>query len=362
MSLAGVLEHLRQLIAFDTQNPPRCLEIDAPVFGWIKNLLQPGFNIEMVDHGRGRISTLATRGVSSLLFNVHLDTVPVIANSRFPPLEMRLENDRVYGRGSCDIKGAAACLLEIATASDKPLALLFTTDEEGANGCCVSEFVQSQRCRDFKQVVVAEPTNCLAVLSHRGYLSVKGRFAGISGHSSESRALSDNALHKLSAWVSKAVDNARQMETGGHRPCFNVGEIHGGIKSNVIADQADLHWSARLAPGDNNEDFLKLMAGLDSSGSAAWQVPFSGPPLPTGNQDISKAQAFVERYGIKQGPAVDFWTEASLFAEAGIPSIVLGPGHIAQAHVVDEWVSLDQLETALGVYSDLVNNWVDSYD
>jgi acetylornithine deacetylase len=234
------------------------------------------------------------------------------------------------------------------------MALLFTTDEEGASGICVAEFVRSAQSRAFKQVVVAEPTDCLAVMSHRGYLSVKGEFSGESGHSSEPRALQDNALHKLSAWVTAAVNKAEQMDLEGRRPCFNVGEVHGGIKSNVIADQANLHWSARLSPGDSNEVFLDLMTGLDISQSAQWRVPFSGPPLPTDGMGISQARVFVEQYDIKTGPPVDFWTEASLFAQASIPVIVLGPGNIAQAHVLDEWVSMDQLELALKIYSNLV--------
>ena len=297
----------------------------------------------------------AVRGRPSLLFNVHLDTVPVIEGSRFPPLEMTLDDGRIYGRGCCDIKGAAACLLEIAAGTDKPMAMLFTTDEEGASGCCVAEFVQTSQSKVFKQVVVAEPTDCLAVMSHRGYLSVKGEFSGESGHSSEPRALQDNALHKLSAWVTAAADQAAQLGNEGRRPCFNVGEVHGGIKSNIIADRANIHWSARLSPGDSNEEFLELMADLDSSDSARWHVPFSGPPLPTGGMGIEKAQTFVKENGIEAGPAVDFWTEASLFARAGIPAIVLGPGNIAQAHVLNEWVSQEQLQLALEIYAQLVN-------
>jgi len=356
MNVSSVLDHLKSLVAFDTQNPPRSLSAESPIFGWISDTLGPGFVIDMTDHGQGRVSMLAVRGEPSLLFNVHLDTVPVIEGSRFPALEMTLDNDRAYGRGCCDIKGAAACLLEIAAATDKPMAMLFTTDEEGASGCCVAEFVQTRQSKVFKQVVVAEPTDCLAVLSHRGYLSVKGEFSGQSGHSSEPRALHDNALHKLSAWVAAAVGQAAQLDDEGRRPCFNVGEVHGGIKSNIIADRANLHWSARLSPGDSNEEFLGLITGLDSSNSSQWHVPFSGPPLPSGGMDISKSKAFVEQHGIETGPAVDFWTEASLFAQAGIPAIVLGPGNISQAHVVDEWVSLEQLQRALQIYTKLVNS------
>jgi len=355
MNLEGVLQHLEHLVAFDTQNPPRSLRADSPIFTWIRDALGPGFQVEVIDHGLGRISMLAVRGEPSLLFNVHLDTVPVVEGSRFPALELTRFQGRVYGRGSCDIKGAAACLIEVAGMTDGPMAMLFTTDEEGASGCCVSEFVTSPQSKVFKQVVVAEPTDCLAVTGHRGYLSVKGEFTGQSGHSSEPRALADNALHKLSGWVAAAIAKSAQMETAGHRPCFNVGEVHGGIKSNVIADQAKLHWSARLSPGDDNDDFLKMMAELDTSDSAQWHVPFSGPPLPTGGRDTTQAGAFVERHGLETGPAVDFWTEAALFAQAGIPAIVLGPGSIAQAHVQNEWVSIEQLQQALTIYTKLVN-------
>ena len=355
MGITGVLNYLEILISHDTQNPPRALSADSPIFSWISEVLGPDFNIELIDHGLGRVSMLAVRGKPELLFNVHLDTVPIIEGSRFPALEMTIENGRVYGRGSCDIKGAAACLLEVAGITDKPMALLFTTDEEGASGVCVDEFVLSEQMKAFKQVVVAEPTGCLAILSHRGYLSVKGQFPGVPGHSSEPRALQDNALHRLSNWVAAAIERAGQMESEGRRPCFNVGEVHGGIKSNVIADQARMSWSARLSPGESNEDFLNVMMALANGGSASWQVPFSGPPLPSDGRDVSQAQSFVTHHCIEAGPTVNFWTEASLFARAGVPAIVLGPGDIAQAHVLDEWVSLEQLERALEIYTKLVD-------
>ncbi|GMR14826.1 MAG: acetylornithine deacetylase [Gammaproteobacteria bacterium] len=355
MNGVGVLKYLEQLVAFDTQNPPRSLAADAAIFGWISESLGPDFGIDMTDHGLGRVSMLAVRGEPSLLFNVHLDTVPVIEGSRFPAFELTQHEDRVYGRGACDIKGAAACLLEVAAFTHGPMAMLFTSDEEGASGCCVNEFVNAGQAEPFSQVVVAEPTDCRAVLSHRGYLSVKGQFSGVSGHSSEPRALQDNALHKLSGWVAAAVTKAAQLEREGRRPCFNVGEVQGGVKSNVIADEAKLHWSARLSPGDSNEDFLAVMSGLEHGESARWHVPFSGPPLPTSGMDVARAQAFAAKHGIEPGPVVDFWTEASLFARAGIPAIVLGPGNIAQAHAVDEWVSVEQLELALQRYTKLVN-------
>lgn len=356
MSLDGVLRKLERLVAFDTQNPPRALTASSPVFAWIADTLGPDFSTELTDHGLGRVSMLALRGRPTLLFNVHLDTVPAVPGSRYPALELTREGDRLYGRGACDIKGAAACLLEAAGATAEAMAMLFTTDEEGASGCCIREFVDAGRHEGFEQVVVAEPTTCRAVLEHRGYLSVKGEFSGVPGHSSAPRALEDNALHRASAWIAAAVGEAQALEALGRRSCFNVGELHGGIKSNVIADTARLHWSARLAPGEDNDEFLGRMLGLNQGERAQWHVPFSGPPLPCAEADTEPAQAFVAFRRIQTGLPVDFWTEASLFAQAGLPAIVLGPGDIAQAHALDEWVSVEQLERALGIYTKLVQD------
>lgn len=357
MNIDGVLQRLRHLVAFDTQNPPRDMHKDAAIFAWINASLGEGFDINMVDHGLGRISMLAVRGTPSLLFNSHLDTVPIITGSQFPALELTEHQGRVYGRGACDIKGAAACLLEVAAFTDRPMAMLFTTDEEGASGCCVNEFVGSGGLDGFKQVVVTEPTECKAVLSHRGYLSVKGEFSGTPGHSSEQRALRDNAVHKLANWAAAAIAEAQVLEDQGRRPCFNVGEVHGGIKSNVIADKANVHWSARLPPGDSNEDFLESMCGLKEGHEAIWTVPFSGPPLPTAGRDLDAAKLFIQQMDLELGADVNFWTEASLFARAGTPSVVLGPGDIAQAHAMDEWVGIQQLEQALHIYARLVNSY-----
>jgi acetylornithine deacetylase len=355
MQLEPLLTHLGALIGFDTQNPPRDLDGGSPIWDYLHSALGDGFDIEITDHGKGRVSFMAARGAPGLLFNVHLDTVPVLDGARFPPLEMRLGDGRAYGRGACDIKGAAACLLHVAQTSAKPMALLFTTDEEGAEGCCVDEFNRAGRCAPFRQVIVAEPTGCVAESRHRGYLSVKGHFRGIGGHSSEPRSLEDNAIHRLARWSAAAAAAAKQAEADGVRTCFNIGTVGGGVKSNVIADQARLHWSARLQPGQDNDRFLEQYFGLECADHADWQVPFSGPPLPNLAGGDELARAFAAKRGLQLGRGLDFWTEAALFSAAGTPALVLGPGHIEQAHVVDEWVALEQLEKAFDIYNALVN-------
>jgi len=357
VSLQAVVEQLAQLVAFDTQNPPRQLNGDSAIFQHCRAVVGGLFEVRVWDHGDGHVSWYAVRGRPKTLFNAHLDTVPLGTGWSFDPLELQLRDDRAYGRGSCDIKGAAAALLILAQQGAENLALLFTSDEEGADGCCVERFLQTGEAERFKQVVVAEPTGCEAVLAHRGFLSVKTRFGGSPGHSSEARALSDNANHQMAQWAAAALETARRYKTSESDPgsCFNIGIINGGTKSNVIAGNAFVHWSARLKPGESNEEFLHMIQTCaPPAAQVDWEVPFMGSPLPAAGQDSSAAQKYCSHLGLPRGAAVDFWTEASLFSAAGLAALVLGPGSIAQAHITDEWVALSQLERALEVYGQMV--------
>jgi len=351
--LEQVLAHLAALVSFDTQNPPRAIQADSPIFQYLREQL-PDFEIRIDDHGKGRVGFFACRGNTDLLFNVHLDTVPALEGSEYPPLELTVTDGRAYGRGACDIKGAAACLLTLARASDAPMALLLTTDEEGGEGCCVNEFIAAGHGAPFSQVVVAEPTECRAGFRHRGFLSVRGHFKGKGGHSSEPRALQDNALHGLVRWSHAALSYAAAEAKAGPGTCFNIGTVEGGVKSNVIADNGHIFWSARLPPGASNEQLLEESAHWPGAATAEWTVSFSGPPLPSNGHDDTAARAFAGRHGLEPGEELAFWTEASLFGAAGFPALVLGPGSIEQAHVLNEWVALEQLERCLGLYAGLV--------
>jgi len=352
----SILQHLEVLIRCDTQNPPRRIETGHEIFAYIDSVLESagGFTLNISDHGDGHISYFATRGNPDVLFNVHLDTVQVGTGWSREPLKLTIEGSRAFGRGVCDIKGAAAALMAIAENTNLPLALLFSTDEEGANGCCINNFAGSMTADDYTAVIVAEPTQCEAVLGHRGYLSVLGEFAGKPGHSSEPRGLTDNAIHQACMWANAAVayaDGEAQKDDG---ICFNIGTIGGGSGSNVIAGDARVHWSARIPPGGDSTATLTSICNLTEAASAVdWNARFNGSPLPAHGTSDQAARAFCERNDVLIGNAVDFWTEASIFSAAGLPSIVLGPGNIEQAHSADEWVELEQLLLAAEIYQRL---------
>ena len=138
---------------------------------------------------------------------------------------------------------------------------------------------------------------------------------------------------------------------------MNIGISGGGTKRKVIAGSAVVHWGARLKPGESNEEFMReIQACAPADSRVDWEVPFAGEPLPATGQDDGASRVFCTKDGLETGPAVDFWTEASLFSAAGLPALVLGPGDIAQAHVANEWVSISQLERACRLYAQVVKN------
>ncbi len=359
MNTDRIIHHLENLVAFDTQNPPRRIDGDSPLFGYLRSRLGQSFKIRTWDHGDGHVTFLAQRGNPQILFNVHLDTVPAGDGWDSDPLKLTLRDGKAIARGACDIKGAAACLLAIAEQGAENMAMLFTTDEEGAGGCCVRRFMESGAGEPYSQVIVAEPTGCKAIVGHRGFISLKAWFKGEPGHSSEARSLHDNAIHQFALWARSALALAESKKLTKDDPgsCFNIGLVEGGTKSNVIAGSVFMHASARLRPGDSNETFVQQVKACVPEGSQPeWEVPFTGEPLPASGQTATSATGFAESSGLGIGDPVDFWTEASIFSEFEKPALVLGPGHIEQAHVANEWVSLAQLSHARELYQRIIES------
>jgi len=363
--LDTTLRHLRALVAFDTRNPPRAIDTGG-IFAYLRAQL-PGFAHTLVDHGDGAVSLHAVRGAPRLLFNVHLDTVPDSPLWSADPFELRVEGDHATGLGACDIKGAAAALVAAAQASDGAAAFLFTSDEEANDARCIAAFLAGQAARGagdpYEAVIVAEPTRCEAVLAHRGISSVQVRFGGRAGHASGVQAPSDNAVHQALSWGSRALAHAASLSHarfGGLTGLrFNVGRIEGGIKANVIAPACEVRFGMRPLPSMDSDALLRTFRGLADVEPLDFTETFRGAPLPAGDVGDPESRRLVARdladaLHLPIGNAVDFWTEAALFSQAGFTALVYGPGDIAQAHSADEWVALEHLERYAGTVHRLI--------
>ncbi len=358
----AILAHLKALVAFDTRNPPRAIAAEGGIAAYLRDALI-GFRVTVTDHGAGAVAVHAVRGKPKRVFNFHVDTVPVAEGWSRDPFALAVADGRAYGLGACDIKGAAAAMLVAANRTKGDLALLFSSDEEANDPRCLHAFLRESH--GYEAAIVAEPTKGEAVLAHRGIVSAHIRFAGIAGHASEPRAMQDNAIHRAVRWSTHALAHARALDThrfgelSGFR--FNLGKIEGGIKGNVIAPSCDLRFGFRPLPSQSVDDLVALFRAIaPPSELQSFEEMFRGPPLPAGRGDAASAQlesarALATRLGLPIGPAVDFWTEASLFSEAGLTSIVFGPGDIAQAHGADEWVALDALERVARHYQRIID-------
>lgn len=353
-----VIEHLRELVAFDTSDPRRTVSADAGAVVYAASALhEAGCDVSIDDLGDGCVNVFGVRGRAEdnagLLLNCHLDTVAADAGWSRDPFALHISNGRATGLGACDIKGAAACVLTALERTDEAVAVLFTTDEEGGRGRCVEGFVRAMPVRP-GLVVVAEPTGACPVLQHRGFASFEVTFDGAAGHTSGAGAAACSAIHKAVRWMHAALAMA---ETGGPLAGarFNIGIVEGGQASNVVASRAGVRFGFRPEPGEGAEERFASAVGalrgaLPADGAAEWAERFVAPPL-TASGEAARACA---RWGLERGADVDFWTEAALFAAAGLPAVVLGPGDIGQAHAADEFVEVEQLELCAGRYAAMV--------
>jgi acetylornithine deacetylase len=371
------LEHLEALVGFNTQNPPRAIDDDG-LFAYLRDQLD-GFDVDLWDLGDGCLGLHAVRGEPDLLFNFHVDTVPASDDWSSDPFDLRVADGRAVGLGACDIKGASACMLAAVERLDAStdLALLFTSDEEAGSSRCVRHFLTESHGYD--GVIVAEPTGAKAVAEHRGIMTATGHFSGRAGHASDPRALEDNALHRLTRWADAALAYAEDQQEEQFRNLngirFNIGRIEGGVKPNVIAPEATVRFGFRPRPDQRMEKVFDEICGLANGARAAsppesentnsgagkaarapvdWEEGFVAPPLPADPDDRGAGRRLADNLGLPVAQPVDFWTEAALFSEAGYPTVVFGPGDIAQAHTADEWVALDQLAAVTDAYLDIL--------
>mgnify|MGYP001184053298 CR=1 FL=1 len=366
--IQDALEHLKALVAFDTRNPPREITTEG-IFSYIREHLTDDFEVETVDLGDGCIYLHAHRGTPKLLINVHLDTVPVADGWETDPHKLTIKENRAYGLGAADIKGAAALLLQVIHETQGDIGLLFSSDEEAGQSTCIRQFTQRKSDLPYEKVMVCEPSECKATIAHRGIATSRGYFSGTAGHASEARALKDSAVHQAALWATQALSWAEQRQKPSVQELkglpFNIGKFTGGQKANMIADTCEVHFGFRPLPGQDADALLEeLWACAADPNRARFEKGFMAPPCPAPvigdpaatQQRYDNNKALAEALDIPVGPAVSFWTEASLFSEVDYPVLVFGPGAIAQAHTANEWVSLAHLEDAYHTFKRVIQN------
>lgn len=315
------------------------------------------------------------RAWPTLIVNCHTDVVPVVASrwSR-PPFGPSVEDGRLYGRGSADMKGglaAAVCALDaLAASGEKPacdIVFHFVADEERGGG--LGTHVLSDQGRIAAGAcLVPEPTGLSVCVAERGlaqgYITVKGK----PGHGSRPRE-----------GVS-AVEHAAQLVLALHgadfgdpehpllgKPTANVGTIEGGSALNIVAEHARIGFDRRILPG---VDEKAVVTGLREHIAAAglgdvdYEIEIEdfgeGSEMEAGHPFATLVRRCVGAVTGRPAPVIGmtFTTDARFVRnQNGIPAVVCGPGHIAQAHGIDEWVAVSQLVEATAAYAELYRSF-----
>ena len=313
-----------------------------------------------------------------IILSGHTDVVPASAKEwSSDPFIAREKDNKIYGRGSCDMKGFIACALALAPffASQnlkKPIHFSFTYDEETAcQGAPIMLKELKKRNVKCSICIVGEPTSMKAIQAHKGCSEYSTYFTGLAGHGSAPDK-GVNAVEYASRYINKLMKlreelKKREPKNSLFTPPYStlqIGGIRGGLARNVIADQCTVDWEMRpVIPEDgkfvnkNIEAYVKdiLLPEMKKVyPEANIKKEIIGEIIGFTKEEKSDAVNLVcNLTGDNSRDVVSFGTEAGLFQELGISAVVCGPGSIEQAHKIDEYVSFDQLKLCLKMLIDL---------
>ncbi|UUO08258.1 M20 family metallopeptidase [Blastopirellula sp. J2-11] len=309
-----------------------------------------------------------------LMLEVHQDTVPVDGMS-IDPFAAEIRDGKVYGRGSCDIKGGMAAMLTVISrfrdlpTEKRPAVVLAlaVNEEHGFSGAkrMTQGWTEGQSkllTRPPAAIVVSEPTMLDVVVAHKGVVRWKCHANGIAAHSSNP-SIGANAIYRMSKIINALEQHATQLPgsisplVGG--PTLSVGIISGGVSVNTVPDHCSIEIDRRLAPGDNPLDAQQaaidfIAQQLDDPDWISHDQPFIISPglAPTHNQSLAESLiATLQQCDIQAKTiGVPYGTDGAILSQGDAPTVVCGPGDIAQAHTHDEWLAIDQLEKSVEVY------------
>ena len=319
----------------------------------------------------GTLKAKKTNGKKPIILSGHTDVVPVSKGWSSDPFTATIKGDKLYGRGSCDMKGFIACTLAFAPIFkennlDRDIHFCYTFDEETA---CIGAplLIKELKKRNIKDgiCIIGEPTNMKIIDAHKGCYEYTTYFEGLAGHSSAPHK-GVSAVEFAARYASKLIELREELKKRVPKnsifdPPFStlqVGGIFGGIAHNVIADKCHINWETRPVVKEDgiflnneidkfaNEILLPEMKKVFSKSSIRKEIIGEV----TGFDRVEKSEAcelVSSLTGDNSREVVSFGTEAGLFQEVGISTVVCGPGSIEQAHKVDEFIELNELKKCL---------------
>ena len=369
MSLMKPAHFLAELIALPSVNPaflpagdPRAGEHRVADF-LAATAARGGLDVEFHEVTPNRRNLIARftpsgRVKKRVVLAPHTDTVGDLGMSDrlFQP---EIRNGRLYGRGACDTKGSVASMLmavlSLALQGRRPATteIIFAglIDEENSQ-LGSRALVRSRFKADL--AIVGEPTQLQVVTAHKGDLWLKVTTRGKSAHGAKPH-LGKNAIHSMAQIINLIeTDYATTLKKQSHpllgQATVNVGSIRGGTQPNIVPDWCEISIDRRTLPGETSASVLRgLGKFLVKHGLKATINDSKGAPAPSleTNPRLPLVQALLASVGQNSTVGVDYFCDAAILAAGGIPSVVFGPGDIAQAHTATEWISVRQLDQAV---------------
>jgi acetylornithine deacetylase len=366
---------LRQLIAFPTVSTDSNLEMIEFLAGQLEAV---GARVDIHRDATGAKANLfATLGPDvdgGILLSGHSDVVPVADQDwSTDPFEMVERDGRLYGRGSCDMKGFIAAAVAMAPhygelAKDRPVHFAFTHDEE--TGClgaqALAQVLRAQGTRP-AVAIIGEPTSMRVIEGHKGCYEYSTHFTGLEGHgSAPDRGV--NAVEYAVRYVARLLELKEQLKArvpanSRFEPpwtTINTGALIGGVAHNVIPGKARIDWEMRPVQ-HSDADFVKSDLHAFCTHTLLPAMRAVSPEADIVTQVIGEVDGLIpaeaneardivmELTGANGANTVPFGTEAGIFQSLGMSAVVCGPGSIEQAHKPDEYVEIDQLRECLSM-------------
>lgn len=360
----NTVEILEKLIAFDTVSHKSNLDLIA----FVEELLKTsGFRVTRLPSPCGTkagiYAEIGPEVDGGLLLSAHTDVVPVEGQVwTRPPFELTDEGDRLYGRGTTDMKGFVACALALATEAKafdlrRPFAIVLSYDEE--IGCVGLQEIQAQLAPLLKAprlCIVGEPTEMQVATGHKGKTALKAVFRGEAGHSALAPKF-QNALHlacdfmvELRSLQAEIAENG-PFDDGYDIPysTVHIGKLCGGTALNIVPERAEMLFELRNIPQQSDAELLDRIHGLAAGLNANVDEP--AIELNATNRypglDVDRGRSEIIEFANATGTnftKVAFGTEAGILTEMGLPTVVCGPGSMTgQGHKADEFILRQQL-------------------
>ena len=380
----NTIKILSDLIAFKTVSGQDNNQLINYCDEILKNFGASSF--KTFDEDKKRVNLFATlkakkpNGKTPIILSGHTDVVPVSKGWSTDPFKVTIKGDKLYGRGSCDMKGFIACTLAYTpifskSNLDRDIHFSFTFDEETAcKGAPI--LIEELKKRGIKKgiCIVGEPTNMRIIDAHKGCYEYTTYFEGLAGHSSQPHK-GVSAVEYAARYVNKLIELRQKLKDRAPKnsifdppySTLQIGGIFGGIAHNVIADKCFVNWETRPVVKEDgiflnseldkytNEVLLPEMKKIFPNSSIKKEI--IGEIIGFDRDKNSEACEFISSLtGDNSKEVVSFGTEAGLFQEIGISTVVCGPGSIEQAHKVDEFISLEQIKKCLTLLQGIKNN------